>query len=284
MIRRLLAFGIGIGIGSLGLGVTACAPQQEAESPLRYSENAKRAYDEALEEYFDGDWEAATELFQEVRRKYGYSRWARLAELRIADAAYRQEKFAEAISGYRSFVHDYPNDAEVPYARYKITKAQFAQAGESILLPPLEERDLAVVVDAHQSLRSFLADHPSYRHAGELRYMLAVVTGVLARHELYVARFYLAEDNFDAAVARCQYALREYEDSGLEPEAMVLLGETYLKMKQTRKARAVFRHVLARWPDSAFVVPARTFLEQMGDRAPVPAGLPPLGAPARSGS
>jgi outer membrane protein assembly factor BamD len=50
------------------------------------------------------------------------------------------------------------------------------------------------------------------------------------RHELYVARFYLNVGNFEAAVARAQYALRNFDGSGLEPEAMVLLGETYLKL------------------------------------------------------
>ncbi len=252
---------------ALAAAAPACGPKQPAQNPLYYTENARRAYDEAMESYFDGDWEQATTLMQEVKRKYGYSRYARLADLRIADAAYHQEKLAESISGYRGFVHDYPNDAEVPYARYKVAKAQFEQASSSILLPPLEERDLAVVVDSYQSLRSFLADYPSYKEAHELEFMLSVVTGVLGRHELYVARFYLAEDEFQAAVARCQYALREYQGSGLEPEAMLLLGETYLKMKDRKKARAVLRHVVARWPDSPFVVPARNFLRQLGDEA-----------------
>ena len=44
--------------------------------------------------------------------------------------------------------------------------------------------------------------------------MLEVVTGLLVRHELYVARFYLATDNFKAAVARAEYALRNFEAPG----------------------------------------------------------------------
>ncbi len=65
--------------------------------------------------------------------------------------------------------------------------------------------------------------------------MLEMVAGLLARHELYVARFYLARGNFPAAVARCQYALRTYEGSGLEAEAMLLLGETYMKMHKRKQ-------------------------------------------------
>jgi outer membrane protein assembly factor BamD len=254
-------------VGAATLGAAGCVENQPVESPLHYTENAKRAYDEALVAYFDSDWEYATQLFQDVKRKYGYSRYARLSELRLADIAYKQEKFAEAVGMYKAFLSDYPNDPEAPYARYKIAKGEFTQSGASILLPPLEERDLSNVRDAHTSLRALLADFPDSKHNGELSYMLEIVTGLLVRHELYVARFYLNRDNFDAAVARCQYALTNYQDSGLEPEALVLLGETYLKMKDREKARSAFQLVLDKYPGSAFTVPAKAFLGRLGARS-----------------
>lgn len=249
----------------------ACATEKPVESPLHYTENAKRAYDKALEAYFDHDWEYATQLFQDVKRKWGYSRYARLAELRLADIAYHQEKFAEAVGMYKSFVADYPHDPETEYARYRIAKGEFAQSGASALMPPLEERDLSNIRDAHATLRAFLADYPdSKKYRGELDYMLEVVTGLLVRHELYVARFYLRRDNFGAAVARCEYALKNFENSGLEPEALVLLGETYLKMKDSEKARAIFEAVIRTYPDSAFTVPAKRFLARFGEAAHAP--------------
>lgn len=260
MRRRVTSLLIAALSGAVLVLPSGCAAPKAAESPLRYTENAKRAYFEALDAFFDHDWEYATQLFNDVKRKYSYSRYARLAELRLADIAYHQEKFAEAAGLYKSFVTDYPNDPEVPYARYRIAKSEFIQSGASILLPPLEERDLANIRDAHVSLRALVADYPGSKHGPEVRYMLEFVTGLLSRHELYVARFYLNRDNFDAAVARCQYALATYPDSGLEPEALVLLGETYLKMHEQAKARATFQLVLDKYPDSAFTVPARRFL------------------------
>lgn len=250
-----------------------CTPARPPDNPLAYTENARIAYDEALEAYFDKDWEQAVLLFEAIKRDYGYTRYARLAELRIADAAYHQDKQAEAIAGYKAFVSDYPNDPEVPYARLRIVKGLFAQTSDTFLLPPLEERDLANVSDAYVELNKFIVDFPGHEDKRELDYMLEVVTGLLARHELYVARFYLREDRFEAAVARAQYALRNFDGSGLEAEAMVLLGETYLKMKKRKEAEAAFRRVLSQHPDSPFTLAARNFLEQMG----VP-NLPPKAA------
>ncbi len=261
--RALLLAGLLAG-PAFGASLAAgCAPIRAPDNPLEYSENARRAYEAAVEAYLDKDWEQAVILFEEVKRTYGYTRYARLAELRIADAAFRQDKYAEAIAGYKAFVTDYPNDPETPYARYRIVKGLYEQSSETFLLPPLEERDLANVTDAYLELNKFLADFPGHAERAELDYMLSVVTGLLARHELYVARFYLMEDNFDAAVARAQYALRNFEGSGLDAEAMVLLGETYLKMKKRKEAEATFRRVLSRYPDSPFTLAAKNFLKFM---------------------
>lgn len=248
----------------LPLLASGCASGEgQAQSALDYTDNARREYEEALAAFEDKNWELAGELLNEVKRKYAYSRYARLAELRLADAAFQQEKFAEAISSYKAFVHDHPNDPEVAYARYRIAKAEYDSVSQSLLLPPLEERDLASVNDALITLRNYLSDYPGSEHAEELRYMLDVVLGLLARHELYVARYYLREDRFEAAVMRCEYALTNLKSSGLEPEALVLLGEIYMKQKRRQDAREVLTRLLSLYPESAFSVPARNFLAQL---------------------
>jgi outer membrane protein assembly factor BamD len=251
-------------LACLGAAAGCGGGAAESRGALHYTEDAKRAYDKAMVAFQEHDWEDAKKLFKEVKKKYGYSRYARLAELRLADADYESEKVAEAIQSYRSFVHDHRTDPEVPYARYRICKGLFDQVSDGgFLLPPLEERDQAVNADAYKELSSFVKDYPRGKYAGQARYMLMVVTGRLVRHELYVARYYLRRDEFEAAVWRAQYALRNYDGSGLEPEAMVLLGETYLKMHKPAEARSSFSQVLAKYPSSAFSTAARNFLLEM---------------------
>ncbi len=254
-----LALGVGLGVPWL----EACDKDRHVNAPLDYSDNAKREYDAAMEAFDSKNWESFNQMMGEVKRKYGYSRYARLAELRMADADFQQEKFAEATAGYKSFVHDYPNDPQIPYARYQVTRTQYDAVSPSFLLPSLEERDLASVNDAHTSIRAFLNDYPNTEHSAELAYMQSVVTGLLGRHELYVARFYLDLGKFDAAVARINYALHALNDSGLEPEAMVLLAEVYMKQKERKKARAVLEVMLRRYPASPFSVPAHKFLNEL---------------------
>jgi len=247
--------------------VTGCADERKpVQSALEYSENARRDYEAGARAVEAENYEEAAEMLAEVKRKYGYSRYARLAELRLADADLAQDKFAEAVTGYKAFAHDYPNDPEVPYARFKVAKAQYDSVSQSVLMPPLEERDLAAVNDALTTIHDYLREYPGSKHEDELRYMRAVVVGLLARHELYVARFYLARDNFDAAIARCRHALDAFERSGLEAEALVLLGEIYMKKKEPAKARQAFERVLTEFSASPFVEPAARLLAVLGPK------------------
>jgi outer membrane protein assembly factor BamD len=263
------------------------AEERHAESALEYTENARRDYELALKALSEKNWEVVDQLFNDIRRNYSYSRYARLAELRLADANYEQEKLPEAISGYKAFVHDYPNDPEIPYARFRIAKAEYESVSQSVLLPPLEERDLASVNDALTTIRNYLEDYPGSEHVEDLRYMLEVVVGLLARHELYVARYYLAEDRFDAAAARVGYAIDKFPESGLEAEALLLFAEIRLKQKQDKEARELLERLLREYGESPFSVSARKYLARLGEpvavrRESAPAGpaAPPPAAPA----
>jgi outer membrane protein assembly factor BamD len=258
---------------ALPLPLTGC-DKPEPRTVLTYTADAKRAYESALEEFNAHNWFDAQNLMREVKRKYGYSKYARLAELRLADADFEQDKFADAIRQYKQFVHDHRSDVnEVSYARSRIAEAQYREISDSLLLPSGDELDQAASADAYKELRGYLHDYPDAKESSHMRELLEDVTGRLIRHELYVARFYLNRDNYEAAVSRILYALKNYATvtealryRGLEPEALVLLGETYLKMHKWREAREAFVTVLQRYATSAETVQAKNFLEHMRER------------------
>jgi outer membrane protein assembly factor BamD len=269
-----LAGGVGGGGGLLLCGCAGEAPR----TALGYTEDAKRAYDAAMESYNAHDWIEAQTLLREVKRKYSYSKYARMAELRIADADYEQEKYSDAIREYKDFIHAHRSDADdVAYARARIAESTYQQIPESSLVGAPEERDQASVVDAYKELSSYLSDYADSKQSPHVRELLAQVIARLVRHELYVARFYLAKDNYDAAVARIQYALHNYApgspmrtgqapDSDLDAEALLLLGKTYLKMHKWADARQAFETIVHAHGQSPLVIPARDYLQHLSEQ------------------
>ncbi|HEY4012066.1 MAG TPA: outer membrane protein assembly factor BamD [Polyangiaceae bacterium] len=259
--------------------LSAACENEPAKTALGYTEDAKRAYDTAMEQYQAHAWIEAQTMFREVKRKYSYSKWARQAELRIADADYEQEKYPEAIHEYKDFIHAHraEND-DVAYARARIAEATYAQIPESFLMPAAEERDQGTVVDAYKEFKSFLADYPDSKQTPHVRDLISQVIGRLVRHELYVARYYLNRENYDATIARIQYALKNYAGelerlraadgapSNLEGEALLLLGQTYLRMHKWSDARQAFESVVQGDPRSPIIVQARGYLEFLKQR------------------
>jgi outer membrane protein assembly factor BamD len=231
---------------------------------LTYTDDARLAYGEALKAYQNKDWEDAKALFGEVKKLFAYSRYARMAELRLCDIEFETDKLSEAITGYREFIQSHKNDPDLEYARYRITKALFKDIDDTVFLPPQEERDQATAQEAYKEIKSFVRDYPRTRYLKDELYMFEVIVGRLVRHELYVARYYLRNEAFPATVARIDYALKTFPGSNLEPEALVLKGETLMKMKRLDEAAEVFETVRKDY-GGPFVVTAGRFLDEVKD-------------------
>jgi outer membrane protein assembly factor BamD len=246
---------------------------------MAYAEDSKRAYDAAVAELADHNWLEATALFRELKRNYPYSKYARLAELRIADADYDQEKYTDAVRGYRAYIHDHRSDTdEISYASARIAEAQFQEIGDSLLQPASEQRDQSTVQDAYRELKKFLAEYPDAQDSPRLRTLLAEVTARLIRHELIVARFYMDRENYDASVSRITTALATYVDPEVpadqaarktptkEPEALLLLGEVYMKTHRWAEARGAFTTLLRKHGSSGYTIQAKSYLAHLQDR------------------
>jgi outer membrane protein assembly factor BamD len=249
----------GLGVAALG----GCGGAQQGPA-LSYGESARRDYERALGAFQDKDCLTATPLFQHVRREYPYSRYAALAELRAADCELEQQHYSEAIRQYRSFIRARPTHPDLDYAQYRVAVAYFRQIPQDFFLsPPREERDQSPTRSALRIIERFVREHEESEHVEDARRMQRDVLALLARHELYVAEFYLYRDRPLATVSRIEGMLEQYRGSGLEPLALVLLGRTRLHMGERDQARVAFEDVVRHYPESGFSTQARRFLERL---------------------
>jgi outer membrane protein assembly factor BamD len=247
----------------LGACATGSSSSGDSSSGLRYGESAQADYERALLAFRRDNCIEAEPAFRAVRRKYPYSRFAALAELRVADCKMKQDEWAEAITAYRQFVRFRPSHSQIPYARFRIAQAHFEQIpSEWLLSPPSHERDTQSTQEALRQLRRFVLDFPEDQRIAEAQELIEKALKILAAHELYVARFYLRRDAYPAVVNRLRTMLTSYDGSGLEAEALLLLGETYLEMRDREQARRAFQELVDRYPDAD---EAEDAAEQLGE-------------------
>jgi outer membrane protein assembly factor BamD len=234
-------------------------------SSLNYGDNARRDYAEALEDFYDDDCIEAAPAFANVRREYPYTRFAALAELRAADCLFNDGKFVEAAQAYELFVRYRPSHVEVPYSRFMVALSNYQQIpSEWLLSPPTYEREQRFTQESLSLLRRFILDYPNDPLVPRAQRMAERAVKLLAAHELYVAGFYLDRDHPMAALGRLRTLVTTYPGSGYEPEALLLLGETYLDLNQRDEAKKAFAELAQRFPKSDQAASARDRLKSLG--------------------
>ena len=235
------------------------------KSLLRPEDDARTAYERALLDFRRGDCLNAEPTFREIRREFPYSRFAALSELRIGDCQFKNESYPEAIQTYRQFVRIRPSHKEIPYARFRIAESYFNQIpGGWFMTPPAHERDQSAARDALIQLRRFVVDYPNDQRVPDANDLMEQCMGMLAAHELYVARFYLQRDAYRGVISRLRGLLTAYPGSSVEPKALFLLGQVYLKTEEIDAARDTLSELVQRFPDTTEARRARSLLDRIG--------------------
>jgi outer membrane protein assembly factor BamD len=254
-----------------GIAASGCAELGLGESTrtINYSNTAKENYDRGQAALKSEDWLEAIKYFQFVRTKFGFSKWATLAELGIADANFGREKYQEAVDGYRVFAKSHPTHEMVQngFAAFRIGESFYKEIpSEWFLVPPAYEKDQGPVKDAMRELSNFIEEFADSPYREKARKLVADCVKRLADHELYVADFYLGRNKPQAAVGRLEWLLKEYPNSQVEPQVLLLLGRTYMKMEKPKEARSAFERLIAAHPKDFHADKARMYLDFINKR------------------
>jgi outer membrane protein assembly factor BamD len=239
--------------------------QKTGTSTLDDDDDARSGYEKALLNFRRGDCLSAEPTFREIRREFPYSRFAALAELRIGDCQFKNEAYPEAIQTYRQFVRVRPSHKEIPYARFRIAESYYNQIpGGWFMTPPSSERDQSAARDALIQLRRFVVDYPDDQRVPDANKLMDKCMSLLAAHELYVARFYLKRQAYRGVISRLKGLLTSYPGADVAPQALLLLGQVYLRTEEVEAARQTFTEIVERFPGSDEAKRAQTLLGKIG--------------------
>ena len=240
------------GVVTLGLvlGSAACGGKATSGA-VDYSVSAQKNYEKGLKELEDKDWIAAAKYFGFIKSRFPYSKYAVLAELRLADAEFGAEQYLEAIDSYRLFIKFHPTHEMVAngYASYRIGDAYYRQlSGDFWMFPPSYEKDQSSIEDAANELKSFLDKYPESPYRDKAKAILVKVGKRLADHEWYVARYYWDRGKPMGTVLRLRRLLERYRGVGYDEEAMWLLGKAYVAVDMKDRAKLTWTELSTKFP------------------------------------
>ncbi len=234
----------------LAVPVLSCGAGIGGDELLGYTRTAEHQYMLAMDEFEDEDCISAMVYFTQIRKKFPYSRYAVLSDLRSADCKYVVGNFSEAATAYQDFVKAHPTHEEAHYAAFRRGLSYFRMApGDYFAMPPSFERDLAAMRDARMALATFITNFEESSYQEEAVKLFGDVENALVRHEMYVAKFYLSRDDRRAAVVRLEGIQNEYPKSTLVPDAMFMQAVTFMELDETDNAIRVFEAIISHYPE-----------------------------------
>ena len=185
--------------------------EEEEETP-------EQIMSEGMQKLEKGKYDSATDAFQKVKDRFPYSKFAITAELKMADSLYETLSFDEAYSAYDEFERLHPKNGHIPYVIYQKGMCHFQQL-KTI------DRDQSHTLIAKEEFERLVKRFPRHDYANRARKNIRKCLIYLAEYELYVGHFYFKMENYQAAVDRYAYIIKNYPDMGQYHEALEYIAK-----------------------------------------------------------
>jgi outer membrane protein assembly factor BamD len=188
-----------------------------AGTELQEERTAQELIQSGVDNFEAGEYKDAIDDFEKLRDWYPFSKYAILAELKIADAHFNLEAYTDAIFAYEEFEQLHPRNEAIPYVIYRIARSHFNQI-DTI------DRDQSNAHKAMETYRRLIQQFPSDVYAGMARSDMLACYQSLAGHEYYVGMFYYKNKNYKAAKVRFTAVVKNYPDVGYHQRALTYLA------------------------------------------------------------
>ncbi len=176
--------------------------------------SAQELISDGMEEFNSGNYKQAITNFEKLRDWYPFSKYAILAEYKIADAYYLREDYMEAMLAYEEFENLHPRNEVIPYVIYQMGMCWFNQIdtvdrGQTATAKALEVFDLLI------------QQFPNNKYTVKAKKKIIMCLKSLAGHDIYVGRFYYNTGHYKSARARFQSVITGYPElPKMQKEAM----------------------------------------------------------------
>jgi outer membrane protein assembly factor BamD len=190
--------------------------------------SASELMSDGTRDFERGRLKDAKEAFQKVKDRYPYSKFAIVAELKMADAAYENGDYDEAFDAYDEFEKLHPKNMEIPYVIYQKGMCQFRQMSTI-------DREQLHTHKAKEEFERLVGRFPrdEYAHLGRKNIRECMI--FLAENELYVANYYYKIGKYRAALARYTYLIQNYPDLGQYHQALEAMARCKEKLLKEEK-------------------------------------------------
>ena len=203
------------------LVLTGCSSIQDSVDKFFGMEEESTADELAwvgMDAYESGKYLKAIEKFQKIKDFYPFSKYAILAELKIADAHYQREEYEEAIFEYENFERLHPRNEAIPYVIYQIGRCYFDQIDTT-------DRDQTSARKAFEAFQRLQKQFPKDQYARRSEEHISIALKSMAGHTYRIGVFYYRTQHYKAALNRFMSIISDYPDVGYHQQALEYIAK-----------------------------------------------------------
>lgn len=232
-----------ISLWALGLVGCASAP----DKPM----TAVQMYAKAQDSLGSGNYDGAVQQFRDLQARYPFGDYAIQAHLDMIYALYLGDKPDECAEEAERFIRENPRHPNVDYAYFMRGLAYFVKPGtlEGLFGIDTAMKDVANAKQSFQYFQILVQSYPNSHYAADARQRMVFLRNYLAKHEMFVADYYMRRGAYIAATQRANYVLAHYQTSQSAPRAIWVLEQAYRKLKLNDLADDAARMLKANYPD-----------------------------------
>ena len=237
-------------VGMLGL-LWGCSTTSEDEEGFK-SWPPEKLYKEAQREMKAGDYELAIEYFETLEARYPFGKLAEQAQLETSYAYYKFQEYDSAIAAADRFIKLHPSHPNVDYAYYLRGLASYHKNDtpfDAIAPQDPSERDPSSTRNSFNYFAELVKKFPKSKYAPDAIERMKYQRNMLAKHEVYIANYYMKRGAFVAAANRAKYVVENYPQTPAVAEALELLTEAYTNLKMPDLASDAKRVLEKNYPD-----------------------------------
>ncbi len=236
IIRRFVVRSILVaGVACAGL-LAGCASQEKAS--VSSGDPPEVIYSQADTLMDAGKFSEAAKKFEEVDRDHPYSPFARRAIVMSSYAYYKAGQHPEAVQAAKRYNTLHPGTKESALAQHVIASSNYDRITDPA-------RDQNRTRKALKELEILVRRHPESPYAATARNRAKITVDMLAASEMKVARYYLEQHNYLAAINRYRIVITKYQTTAHVEEALMRVAEAYMALgvnAEAQTATAVLGH------------------------------------------
>ena len=183
------------------------------ESSNEMGKSAEELVAEGSSAFISENYKASIKAYMDLKDWYPFSKYAILAELKIADAHYHLKEYDEAILAYEAFEKLHPKNDAIPYVIYSTGLCWFDQLDTV-------DRDQTPAKNSMTQFKRLIDQYPESEFAQKAKEKIQKCLENLSGHELYVANFYYKTKQYKSALIRYESLVTNYPNSKESKEAL----------------------------------------------------------------